>query len=560
SGKGMAGEEIHPKGGEALRPAWERDPVAPRWEDAGDEPLVQALREAHGDAVEAARRYAGDLTLRIRRENLLDVARSLKDEHGFTLLLDLRGTADPDGSSPFQTVYSLQSPETSQRVRLKVAAPVEAGEVEAEKVAGEEIEAEPGTEEENADHPPAPPAGFPSVSGLWRGAAWLEREVHDRFGARFEGHSDLEEDDRPSAVEEEMEVRFASRPPAPPGLLRLRLRIDGERLAHLTAGSPRREAEEHLALRPFPQSLDLARHPDSPAAVAAGLAACGTVERLAGLAVPPRARSLRTVFAELERLASHLLWLAVHAAEVGDPGPAPACLRERERVLELLAEEGGPRLIPGGLLRDLPDGWGERCRAFLDGFGARLDEVETRLTENRVWKKRTVGVGILPPEVALEHGVTGPLLRASGVARDLRKDRPYEAYGEVDFEVAVGKSGDTYDRYCVRVAEMRQSARIVALCLDRLPGGAVRAYCPAALRAAGDAEIYHGVEAPRGEVGCHVSGLRAPDGEDRGLYRCQLRTPSAFHLQVLPELARGQRLASLVALVGTCDLAFGIDV
>lgn len=558
----MAGEEIHPKGREALHPAWERDPVAPRWEDAGDEPLVQALREAHGDAVESARRYAGDLTLRIRRQDLLAVAHSLKDEHGFTLLLDLRGIADPDGSSPFQMVYSLQSPETSQRVRLKVAAPAEVGDVEdveEEVERSEEAEAEPGTEEERVDPAPAPPAGFPSVSGLWRGAAWLEREVHGRFGARFEGHPDLEEDDRPTAVEEEMEVRFASRPPAPPGLLRLRLRIDGERLAHLAAGSPRREAEEHLALRPFPQSLDLAGHPDSPAAVAASLAACGTVERLAGLSVPPRARTLRTVFAELERIASHLLWLAVHAADVGDPGPSPACLRERERVLELLAEEGGPRLLPGGLLRDLPAGWGERCRAFLDGFGARLDEVEARLTENPVWKKRTVGVGILPPEVALEHGVTGPLLRASGVARDLRKDRPYEAYGEVDFEVAVGKSGDTYDRYCVRVAEMRQSARIVGLCLDRLPGGAVRAYCPAAVGAARDAEVYHGVEAPRGEVGCHLSGLPAPDGEDRGLYRCHLRTPSAFHLQALPELARGQRLASLVALVGTCDVAFGID-
>lgn len=548
-----AGEELHQRGGEALHPAWERDPVAPGWEDAGDEPLVQALREAHGDAVESARRYAGDLTLRIRRDALVEVARSLKSDHDFTLLLDLRGVAAPDG--PLQTVYSLQSPDTSQRVRLKVAAPEEREDAEAE--GEEEEEAVPS--EETSGSPSELPRGIPSVSGIWQGAVWLEREVRDQFGAHFEGHPDQEDDDRPTAAEEEIEVRFGTRSPAPPGLLRLRLRIDGERLGDITKGLPgagplRPRMEERLELRPFPQSLRLADHPDS--GIAGCLASCGTVERLAGLAVPPRARFLRTVFAELERIASHLLWLATHTADIGDLVPSPACLSERERVLELMGQDG-PGIAPGGLLRDLPAGWAERCRVFLDAFPGQLDEVEGRLTDNRVWRKRTVGVGILPPEVALGHGVTGPMLRASGVARDLRKDRPYEAYGEVELEVPVGKSGDTYDRYCVRVAEMRQSARVVALCLDRLPEGPVRARCPEALAAARDAEIYHGVEAPRGEVGFHVSGASVgAAGEDRGLYRCHLRTPSAFHLRVLPELVRGQRLASLVALIGTCDLAF----
>ncbi|HEX2641646.1 MAG TPA: NADH-quinone oxidoreductase subunit D [Thermoanaerobaculia bacterium] len=268
--------------------------------------------------------------------------------------------------------------------------------------------------------------------------------------------------------------------------------------------------------------------------------------------VPPRARFARTALAELQRIASHLLWLATHAADVGATAPKPSCLAERERVLALLEPGRGATCCPGGLAADLRDGWAERCRDFLGTFPARIDDWEGMLTENRLWKRRTVGVGVLSPEVALDCGVTGPVLRASGVPRDLRKDRPYEAYGELDFEVPVCRNGDTYDRYRVRVEEMRWAARIVEQCLDRLPEGAVVGPPPNPPQAPRGAEVYHGVEGPRGEIGFHLVGDgTASPGRQR------VRPPSRYNLQALPEIARGQTLADLVALVGTLDLGLG---
>jgi NADH-quinone oxidoreductase subunit D len=292
------------------------------------------------------------------------------------------------------------------------------------------------------------------------------------------------------------------------------------------------------------------------------------VEKLLGLVVPPRARYLRTILAELQRIASHLLWLGTHAADLGAMPPFFAALRERDGVLELYERyledyfeaerEAGARLRldgirPGGLSHDPPAGWLERCRELVESFPARLGDCAGALTENRLWKKRTVGLGVLSPEAAVDLGVTGPALRACGVAWDLRKALPYEAYGEVDFDVPVGRNGDTYDRYLVRVEEMRQANRIIAQCLDHLPDGPVLAEplpLDAGAAPALDAEAYHGIEGPRGEIGFYLVG----DGTANP-YRCHLRAPSFAHLQALPELCRGELVGDLVALIGTLDVA-----
>jgi NADH-quinone oxidoreductase subunit D len=371
---------------------------------------------------------------------------------------------------------------------------------------------------------------------------------------------------------EEIELGFGPRHPAIRGVLRLSLRVDGDRIVDCrpVIGHVHRGVEKLFELQPHADNLAQTDRLDFDSAAAANLAYAGAVEKLLGIVVPPRARYLRTILAELQRIASHLLWLGTHAADLGAMPPFFAALGERDGVLELCeryleeyfesdveseaGQEAGARLRldgirPGGLSHDPPAGWVERCRELVESFPARLDGCAGPLAESRLWKKRTVGLGVLSPEAAVDLGVTGPALRASGVAWDLRKALPYEAYGEVDFDVPVGRNGDTYDRYLVRVEEMRQANRIVAQCLDRLPDGPVLAE-PAALEASAADETYHGIEGPRGEIGFYLVG----DGT-ASPYRCHLRGPSFAHLQALPEICRGELVGDLVALIGTLDIA-----
>jgi NADH-quinone oxidoreductase subunit D len=364
---------------------------------------------------------------------------------------------------------------------------------------------------------------------------------------------------------EELELRFGPRHPAIHGVLLLKLRVDGDRVVDCRPeiGHLHRGIEKLFESHPFAGNFGPTNRLDFVAA-AANLACVGAVEKLLGLEVPPRARQVRTIFAELQRIASHLYWLATHASDVGATAPFSRALWARERVLALFERYCGDRgarlasgwVVPGGLPHDLPEGWAESCRELVESLPEDLDGIEGLLTENRIWKKRTVGLGVLSPELAVDCGVTGPVLRASGIAWDLRKALPYEAYGEVDFEVPVGRNGDTYDRYLVRMAEMRQALRIVAQCLERLAEGLdraeYRAGLPPELVGPRDAEVYHGIEGPRGEIGAYIVGDGTPNP-----YRCHLRTPSFANLQALPDLCRGELVADLLTLAGTLDLALG---
>jgi NADH-quinone oxidoreductase subunit D len=194
----------------------------------------------------------------------------------------------------------------------------------------------------------------------------------------------------------------------------------------------------------------------------------------------------------------------------------------------------------------------EKCREFVALFPKAVDEYEGLLTNNRIWKKRTVGIGVLDLETAIDLGATGPLLRGSGLAWDLRKVMPYEAYGEVEFDVPVGKNGDTYDRYLVRMEEMRQSNRILIQCLDKLPEGPIMAKRPRVMKAGKDAEVYYGIESPKGEIGFYIVGDGTPNP-----YRCHVRPPSFVNLQTVPELSKGALIADLVAIIGTTDIVLG---
>ena len=282
-------------------------------------------------------------------------------------------------------------------------------------------------------------------------------------------------------------------------------------------------------------------------------------EKLLGVAVPKRAQYIRVLLDEMQRISSHLLWLATAAIDLGAITPFFYTFREREVILDLFEEYCGARLTLncmriGGLPIDLTPGWVAKVREFTQPFDAKIDEYEDLLTDNRIWKKRTIGIGVLEADRCKAWGVTGPVLRAAGVNWDIRKAIPYECYPELDFEIPIGKNADTYDRYLVRVAEVRQSRRIVLQCLDWLdanPGTEIRGKVPRVVKPPAG-EAYAAVEAPKGELGFHLvsNGGNKP-------YRLRVRPPSFINLQALPEMVQGHLVSDLVAVIGTIDIVLG---
>ncbi len=363
---------------------------------------------------------------------------------------------------------------------------------------------------------------------------------------------------------EEMEINFGPQHPSTHGVLRVVLRIDGERIisAKPVIGYLHRGTEKLFESMSYPLCIPHTDRLDYVSAATNNLGFVETVEKLMGIAsqIPRRAQIIRVMLCELQRISSHLLWLGTHAIDIGAMTPFFYCFREPEQVLDLFEEYTGARLTLnsmriGGLPEDLPAGWLERLENFISRFDQAVDEYETLLTGNRIWKRRTVGIGVLSPEDAVEWGVTGPLLRGSGVKWDLRKAMPYECYSELEFDVPVGKNGDTYDRYLVRIAEMRESRKMLEQCIGLIATtnpGEIKAKISRVIRPPAG-EVYHSVESPRGELGYFI----VSDGKSLNAYRCHVRGPSFVNLQVLPSMARGHLISDLVALIGTIDIILG---
>jgi NADH-quinone oxidoreductase subunit D len=275
------------------------------------------------------------------------------------------------------------------------------------------------------------------------------------------------------------------------------------------------------------------------------------------LEVPRRARYIRTILAELQRIASHCLWLGTHAMDMGAMTVFLYAFRERELVLDLFEEYCGARLTYnsmriGGLPLDIPAGWDKRVRTFCDILETKVAEYEELLTHNRIWRDRTTGIGVIGADQAVAIGLSGPALRGSGVPRDVRKDEPYAAYSELDFSVPIGTAGDTYDRYLVRIEEFHQSIRIIRQALDGLPEGPVIGKVPRLLRPAAG-ETYHAIESPKGEIGFFI----VSDGKSNTPYRFRVRPPSFCNLQALPRLVMGHLVSDVVALIGSIDIVLG---
>jgi len=360
------------------------------------------------------------------------------------------------------------------------------------------------------------------------------------------------------ADSEEMEISFGPQHPATHGVLRVMVSLDGEKIvaAKPIIGYLHRGTEKLFERESYNGCIPHTDRMDYTAAATNNQGLVGAVEKLMGITVPPRAAYIRMVLAELQRLASHIIWLATHALDIGAVSPFFYTFEEREKILDLYEEYCGARLTlncmrVGGQPFDLPEGWTARCRAFVDQLPGKIADWERLLTDNRIWKDRTVGVGVISAADAVEWGLTGPPLRGSGLRWDIRKVFPYDRYDEVSFDIPVGANGDTYDRYLVRMEEMRQSIRIVRQCLDRLPGGPVMAKVPKTIKPpVGD--VYFSVESPKGELGYYV----VSDGSDTP-YRLRVRPACFINLQALPELVRGHLVADMVAVIGTLDIVLG---
>jgi NADH-quinone oxidoreductase subunit D len=357
----------------------------------------------------------------------------------------------------------------------------------------------------------------------------------------------------------ELVLNMGPQHPSTHGVLRVVLRLDGERVvgSDIVIGYLHRGIEKLCEHRDWAQIVLITDRMDYVAAASNNLGYCETVEKLMSLEVPRRARYIRTILVELQRIASHCLWLGTHAMDLGAMTVFLYAFRERELVLDLFEEYCGARLTYnamriGGLPLDIPTGWDRKLREFCNVFETKVPEYEELLTQNRIWLERTRGIGVISGTDAIAIGLTGPALRGSGVARDVRKAEPYAAYDELEFDVPVGSAGDTYDRYLVRVEEFRQSIRIIRQALDGLPEGPIIGKVPRLIKPPAG-ETYHAIESPKGELGYFI----VSDGKSNVPYRFRVRPPSFCNLQALPRLIQGHLVSDVVALIGSIDIVVG---
>ena len=548
------------------------------------EEIRQRLQDKFPESILGSDTFRGEITICLKAEEILPICRFLRDDLHYNYLTDLCGVDHCPCEPRFGVVYHLCAMETRERLRLKVAL-------------------------DGAD------PSISSVTSVWKGADWMEREAFDMYGIRFEGHPDLRRillppewegyplrKDYPlrglgnektkilnsdkfilweyMANKETMVINMGPQHPSTHGVLRIVLELDGEVVVKATpdVGFLHRGIEKLAENRTYHQCITLTDRLDYVAGMSNNLAYVLAVEKLFGMEAPPRAQAIRVILSELQRIASHLLWLGTHAHDIGAMTPFFYTLRERDEVLFLFERVCGARLTPsyfrvGGLARDLPEGFENACREFLRTFQTRVDEYETLLTKNTIWMRRTRDVGTISGADAVSWGISGPVLRASNVNWDLRKAMPYCGYENYEFTVPLGQNGDVYDRYCVRIMEMRQSNEIVRQALDRLPKGEINVADPKVVyppkekvRESIEALIHHfhiaseGFPAPRGEV---YTAIESPKGE-LGFYlvsdgankpsRLRIRPPSFLNLSALPQMVEGRMIADVVAIIGSIDI------
>jgi NADH-quinone oxidoreductase subunit C/D len=553
-----------------------------------------------------------ELSVQVTPEGWHDIARFLHDDPSmaFDHMTDICSADYPDDLERFEVIYHFLSLPHGVRIRIKARV----------------------TEDEPT---------ISSITDIWKGADFLEREVYDLMGIRFTGHPDLrrilmpddydeghplrkdfpaegkgwrsrfdflpkldepvsewsEEEipsdqrhqfmagDRPADSKRttEMLLNMGPQHPSTHGVLRVILELDGERISKAIPdlGYLHRGVEKLAEGLHYTQIIPHTDRLDYVCAMTNNYAYVRAVEKLVGITIPERAEYIRTLIAEMQRIVGHLFWLGTQALDIGAMTVFFWTFREREVLLDLFEKLCGARLTLnyyriGGVDSDLTPEIIESLRSFLKTFPDRIQDYDTLLKQNRIWLARTKGVAVISGEDAINFGLTGPTLRGSGVAYDIRKLEPYGVYDRVEWEVPVGKDGDTYDRYWIRVEEMRQSSRIIEQCLDQLPEGPIIAEDskvipppkPAVMRDMESlihhfiiftqgfkppkAETYCGTEVPKGELGFFLIS----DGSPRP-YRMKIRSPSFIHMGAFDFMARGYLISDIITIFGTYDIVMG---
>jgi len=380
-----------------------------------------------------------------------------------------------------------------------------------------------------------------------------------------------------------MVLNMGPQHPATHGVLRVILELDGETVIKATPdiGYLHTGIEKTMENKTYAQVIPLTDRMDYVASLSNNLAYLLSVEKLLDIQVPPKAQFVRVLLTELTRIASHLVWVGSHAHDIGAMSMLLYAFREREKLLDIFELVSGQRMMTsyfriGGLAQDVPDGFEPKVREVLDTFPDRINDYENLLTKNRIWLNRTVGVGKISANDAINCGVSGPILRACGVKWDIRKSNPYSGYDRFEFDIPAGKNGDVYDRYLVRLEEMKQSLRIVGQALDGIPEGdfvaripgvvlppkeevlsniealifqfklVVEGFCPPV------GEVYHSIESPKGELGYYI----VSDGSNKP-YRVRVRPPCFVNLSALPKMIEGRLIADVVAVIGSIDIVLG---
>jgi len=381
-----------------------------------------------------------------------------------------------------------------------------------------------------------------------------------------------------------MVLNMGPQHPSTHGVLRILLELDGETVVKAVpdCGYLHTGIEKSCEDKTYSQAITLTDRMDYLNPLGNNLVYCMAVEKLLDLQVPKRAQYIRVMMVELQRISSHLVWLGTHAIDLGAMSVFLYCFREREEILKIFEMFAGQRMMTsyiriGGVALQPPAGWRERLEKFLKYMPSRVDEYETLLTENRIWMGRTKGIGYISAEDALALSMTGPTIRAAGIPYDNRKLFPYSSYDEFDFDIPTRTDSDCFGRYMIRVAEMRESLKIVRQAMDKITDeGAIKTDAPGIvppqrekMKTEMEALIYHfkiftegfsppageafvTVESPRGELGCFI----ASDGSPKPL-RCHFRSPSYINLQALPKLVEGQLISDVIACIGTIDIVLG---
>jgi NADH-quinone oxidoreductase subunit C/D len=544
-------------------------------------------------------------TIWIKRETLTDALSYLKNDiySPYKMLYDLtavdertRSRINEASGNDFTIIYHLLSFDRNEDVRIKV--PIKENDLE-----------------------------LPSITHLWQNADWYEREVFDMFGVKFEGHPHLrrilmpltweghplrkehparatemgpfqlpeekalhEQDvmqfnpddwglQREGDNDEFMFLNLGPQHPGTHGVLRLVLQLDGEEILHVVPdiGFHHRGAEKMGERQSWHTFIPYTDRVDYLGGVLNNLAYVLAVEKLAGIEVPPRAQVIRVMMSEFFRIASHLVWYGTFAQDLGMLSPVFYMFSDRERIFDIVAAVCGDRMHPnwfriGGVAQDLPKGWEKLVKNYLDYLPKRLKDYDKLVMNNTIFKARTVGIGIYDTEEAIEWGITGPGLRATGYEWDFRKKRPYSGYDQFEFDIPTGVNGDCYDRAVVRTEEIRQSLRIIEQCMNNMPEGNYKSEHPLTTPplkkhtmhdietlithflnvswgpVIPEGEAFMGIEASKGNNGYYLvsNGDTIP-------YRVRIRTPSFPHIQMVSYISRGYTVADLLSILGSID-------